>query len=469
MSTGYADIVIGLQYGDEGKARVVDMLAKEYDIIARFNGGANAGHSIETEDGRKLALNQVPSGVFYPEKTLYTGSGCVVDFAQLSQEVAGLEAQGLNVKDRYRIAAQASVVQPHHFLIDGATGKSVGTTKKGIGPCYADRASRMLGERLTNIRAGDLLDNPEKMFEAMRANWAAVAESYGADAATGEAWITRIREGFEALKECIERDPLFLEKKARNGARILFEGAQSVLLDVTKGYVPYVTSSNTVAAAAFTGGDLPPRYHRKTLGIAKAVMSRVGHGPFPSEFGGSRSEAYCMQANPDGSPTYGRKVEEAYDIDALMKSTDGFEMGKAMRVLSREYGTVSTRPRRIGSLDLAALEYAIRMNGVDELFITKCDLLREYTRTLSGKMPVTVGYSLDGSPIDYVPATTEQYSKVSPIIQEWDIAGDELTEVRQVADLPESVQAFLKAIEDRCQTRVMGIGVGPQRNQVVFF
>lgn len=466
---GYSDVVVGLQYGDEGKARVVDMIAGDYDIIARFNGGANAGHTIETEDGQKVALNQVPSGIFYPEKILYTGSGCVIDFGKLADEIKSLEAIGIELKGRYHISPQVTVVQPSHILIDGANGKAVGTTKKGIGPAYADRAYRMLGSQLRNLRAGDVLDDPDGSFAIMTENLMQAARQFGLDAGDTEAAVREMREGFEYVKEYIQDDPQFIEKHVRSGKKVLFEGAQSVMLDVVKGYVPFVTSSNTVAAAAYTGGDLPPQYHRKTIGIAKAVMSRVGHGPFPSEFGGAQSEEYCMSAKEDGSPTYGRSLEKEYDIEALIKSTDEFEMGKAMRILSGEYGTVSTRPRRVGSLDLALLDYTIRMNGVDELFITKCDILREYSRTASGKMPVTTGYTLGGEAIDYVPATTERYYHSKAVVEEMDSFSEDLTEMRKPDELPEALHAFLKRIEEDTGTKVIGIGVGPQRNQYVSF
>ena len=466
---GFADVVIGLQYGDEGKARVVDMIASSYDIIARFNGGANAGHTIETEDGVKVALNQVPSGIFYKEKMLYTGSGCVVDFDKLAKEIANLEKIGISLSGRYHISPQATVVQPHHLLLDGATGRSVGTTNKGIGPAYADRAYRMLGNQLKHIRVGDVLDNPEAMLEAMRENLREAGDRFGLQCENPEEWIEVVRSGFEAIRDYIQEDPLFLEKQVRSGKNVLFEGAQSVMLDVSKGYVPYVTSSLTTAGAAYSGGDLPPKYHRKTIGIVKAVMSRVGHGPFPSEFGGRRSEDYCMKANPDGSPAYGRPVEGQYDVDALMRSSDEFEMGKGMRILSGEYGTVSTRPRRVGALDLALLNYTVGMNAVDELFITKCDLLREYSRTEDGLMPLCVAYELGGKRIDYVPGTTGAYYEAKPIIERMPGFSEDISNMRKPEELPPALKDFLSRIERDSGVKVIGIGTGPKRDQVVNF
>ncbi len=466
---GYADVLIGLQYGDEGKARVVDMIAKDYDIIARFNGGANAGHSIETDDGLKVALNQVPSGIFHSNTLLYSGSGCVIDFPRLAKEIANLEDLGIDLTGRFFISPQATVVQPSHYLIDGIGGGEVGTTKKGIGPAYADKAYRMLGTQLKNIRTGDMVDDPEGLFMVMRQNLKDTIQAYRLDASEIEPLMEDQRRGFEAVKKYILDDPLFLEKKVREGNSVLFEGAQSAMLDVTKGYVPFVTSSQTIAAAAFTGGDLPPHYHRKTIGIAKAVMSRVGHGPFPSEFGGKRSESYCMEANADGSPRYGQAIESAYDLEALLMSEDPFEVGQAMRVLSHEYGTVSTRPRRVGSFDLALLDYTIRTNGVDELFITKCDTLNVYSRTTDAAMPVTVGYKLDDQVIDYVPATTLRYYRAEPVIEFMEAFSEDITDVRKEQDLPAALLGFIKRVEHETGTKVIGIGTGPRRNQAVYF
>ncbi len=469
MNPGYSDVLLGLQYGDEGKARVVDMIAGDYDVIARFNGGANAGHTIETEEGLKVALNQIPSGVFKEKTLLYIGSGCVVDLRTVLREVESLGTLGIVLKGRLVISPQAALVQPHHFLEDAATGGTIGTTRKGIGPAYADRASRMRGERLLHLRAGDLLENSAHVFDEMQANleaWQAAHPTVVADVNVEEHRSAYARLN-EILGSFIAADPAFLEKKVRDGARVLFEGAQSVLLDVVKGYVPYVTSSLTGAGAAYSGGDLSPHHHRKTIGVAKVLMSRVGHGPFVSEFGGAESEAYCMAKNPDNSSVYSRDLEKTYDIDTLLKSSNPLEVGQALRVLSAEYGTVSARPRRVGSLDLPLLKMTAQLNGVDELFLTKCDLLREYSRTASGRMPVTVGYELNGVAIDHVPSTTETYSKVKGIVEEWDGFAEDVSGCRKPAELPAALQEFLNRVGEFTGAHIMGIGVGPKRDQVV--
>lgn len=466
MNQGYADIVLGLQYGDEGKARVVDMLCPDYNIIARFNGGANAGHTIDSKDGGKVALNQIPSGIFYPDTILYIGSGCVVNFEKIALEIEKINNLGINLKGRLKISPQASVIQPHHILIDSLTGKSVGTTKNGIGPCYADRAFRMIGERLTNIRVGDLLENSEKFFGKMLTNLQSAKEQYGLNLENFDTSLKPLKESFEKVKKYIEKDPLFLQKKVESGTKVLFEGAQSIMLDVCKGSVPYVTSSHTIAAAAYAGGDLSPNYHRKTIGIVKAIMSRVGHGPFVSEFGGKQSEEYCMSQEGEG-PKYGKMVELQYNLDEYLKSEDEFKMGIGLRILSGEYGTVTTRPRRVGALDLVQLNYAVRMNGVTELIINKCDLLKEYSRTKEGKIRLTNSYELDGEKIDYLPASTTTYERTKGITEFKEAFTQDISTINNYEDLPAEMKNLLKHIENFCNCKIVGIGVGPKREEFI--
>lgn len=461
---GYADVVLGLQYGDEGKAKIVDILAPNYDIVARFNGGANAGHTIETKEGGKIALNQIPSAIFYKDKMLYIGSGCVVNVETVAKEVEKIEGLGLSLKNRLKISSQASVVQPHHILLDALFHGAVGTTKKGIGPCYADRAYRMIGDRLTNIRIGDLYDNPDQYFKAMQKNLETASKTY--ELKFDKEAINDVKTAFEKIRQYVEIDTLFMAKQVESGKNVLFEGAQSCMLDVTKGAVPYVTSSNTVAAAAYFGGDLAPNYHRKTIGVAKALMSRVGHGPFASEFGGKKSEEYCMAAAGDG-PKYGRNIEEKYDIKTLIKSKDEFEMGQALRILSGEYGTVSKRPRRVGALDLILLNYAIKMNGVSELILTKCDLLREFANTDKMRIPLVENYDLDGQTIDYVPGSTSAYYRVKPITKYYESFSEDISETSDYAKLPASLKNLLKMIGEKTGTKIFGIGVGPSRQQFI--
>ncbi len=463
---GYADIVIGTQYGDEGKARVVDDIAKHYDIVARFNGGANAGHTVEYK-GQKVALKQVPSGIFHPEKLLYVGSGCVLHLLKLVDEIQKLEAIGINLKNRLKLSVNAGVIQPHHILLDNMIGGKIGTTRNGIGPAYADRALRMWGDRLLNIRLGDIVENTDEYFRKMKENLNFFKDMYKLQDQSTDMSIEAMKQALETITEYVEPDTLFLQKKVSRGANVVFEGAQSFMLDVNKGSIPYVTSSGTAAASAYVGGDLSPEFHRETIGVAKAIMSRVGHGPFASEFGGKESENYCMEANEDGSPRYGRQVEADYDIEALLQSENPFEMGKAIRHLSGEYGTVTTRPRRIGALDLVQLTYAAQINGIRKLVLTKCDLLNAYSKTSTGTIPLVTGYTLDGKSIDYVPASAEAYARVVPTIEQRPAFSKDISDMREPNDLPAELKKLLEEIEERTSCKIMGIGVGPGREQYV--
>lgn len=467
MKKGYADIVLGLQFGDEGKARVIDNLAKEYDIIARFNGGANAGHTIE-QGNIKIALQQIPSGIFYPKTTLYIGSGCVVNIEKLAKEITTITELGVDFKKRLKISSLASVIQPHHILLDTLLGKSIGTTKNGIGPAYADRAMRMYEDRLVNIRLADLLDDTDKFFQIIFTNLIEFKKQYKIHDVNSEEIITNLKKTFERIKTFIEVDPLYMEKRVEAGATVLFEGAQSVMLDISKGSVPFVTSSSTIAAAAYMGGDLAPKYHRKTIGVVKAIMSRVGYGPFPPEFGGKKSEEYTMQVM-DGKPKYSKEVEKEYDIAKLISSEDPFEVGIALRILSGEYGVGTKRPRRVGIFDLVQLAHVVKMNGVDELVITKGDLLKEYSRTKKGMMPMVIGYKLDGKKINYVPGATSAFYRVEPVIQEKEAFSEDISGVRNPDKLPQAVKEFVKTIETTSGCKVIGLGVGPKREQYITF
>lgn len=462
---GYADVLIGLQYGDEGKARVVDLIANDYDIIARFNGGSNAGHTIETKSG-KIALQQIPSGIFYPAMMLYIGSGCVVNVEKLVHEIEKVSELNIDLSSRLHISSQASVVQPHHILIDSIIGKTVGTTKNGIGPCYADQVLRMYKDRIINIRLGDLVTDPDSYFETMHKNFRKAARRYTFNIADTQAVIDQLRAALEKIKPYIEHDPLFMEKQVAAGRTVLFEGAQSVMLDVIKGAVPYVTSSHTVAAAAYVGGDLSVKYHRKTIGVAKAVMSRVGYGPFPPEFGGRASEEYCMAVAGD-DPKYTRAVEAAYTVEEYLAADDPMKVGIALRVLSGEYGTVTSRPRRVGPLDLVQLYYAIRMNGVDEIFLNKCDILTAYARTKARTIPVVTSYTLRGQAIDYLPSAAKECYMVQAVTTYYEAFADNLSAVTEYELLPQPLKILLKEVERYTKSTITAIGVGPERNQVV--
>ncbi len=269
---GYADVLVGLQYGDEGKARVVDHLAAGYDVIARFNGGANAGHTIATSDGT-LRLRQVPSGVLHPRVSLYIGSGCVIGLQQLASEIEMLAGLGIDLAARLTISDRCPVVQPAHFLSDRRDGGRIGTTGNGIGPCYAELAARMRGGERSAFQLRDLMLDESRVFEQM----ARLASQHTDEDIPG--LIQEMRQAWQVVRPFVTHNPVALLERVEGGARVLFEGAQSVMLDVVQGAQPWVTSSHTLPSYAYVGGDLPCLYHRKTIGVAKAIVSRVAAVP----------------------------------------------------------------------------------------------------------------------------------------------------------------------------------------------
>ncbi len=466
--SGNTTIVIGLQYGDEGKARFVDQLANENDIVARFNGGANAGHTV-VANGKKFALRQVPAGVLHPEKKLYIGSGCVVNIVKLFQEIGSLEQVNIEVSSRLKIAARAGVIQPHHILMDKILSGSVGTTGNGIGPAYADRCIRSWQGRTVAINIAMLVNETETSLQIMRDQLTEFGSLFNVEIESYAPEISKIEQHITSLKPLVEANPLYMTNQAKKGDKILFEGAQAVMLDVCQGTTPFVTSSQTIAAAAYTGGDLPPNFHGKTIGIAKAIMSRVGFGPFVSEFGGQESEKYCMSFTEEGKPKFDRDYENKLPLEELLKSNDEFELSKAIRNFSGEYGTVTGRPRRIGALDLVQLKYAIQTNGVDEFILTKCDLLSLFSKTASGKIPLITAYEIDGKQVTSMPATATELRKAKPITTYFDGFTEDISEIRNSEAIPHNLKLLLSSIEDFVECKLAGIGVGPDREQFVSF
>lgn len=451
---GFADVLIGLQYGDEGKAKVIDQLAGKYDVIARFNGGANAGHTIDTAAGR-IVLQQLPSGVFYPQTKLYIGSGCALNIWKLDTELREAAALAPSLDGRLFIHSRCAVVQPAHILIDQLSGAYIGTTGNGIGPCYADRAQRMRNARRVNLQLRDVLRDPEQAMRDMRANadndlalFPEEAERIRRDTLR---MLDELPERLARIRPFVIDDPLFLTTLVEQGAKVLFEGAQSVMLDVVLGEQPFVTASHTVPGNAYVGGDLAPRYHRKTIGVAKAVMSRVGQGPFPSELGGERSAAYCAAA----AETRRGRADEAREFDAarLLRSSEHHDIGIALRMLTDEYGSGTGRPRRIGMLDLAQLTAAIRLHGVDALFMTKCDCLALYADSVFAGFPVALAHPEHDTLLTHVfpPFELDRQRPLS------------------AAMLPPSLLAFKRFIEDETGVALFGFGIGPKRDDNVRF
>jgi adenylosuccinate synthase len=393
-----------------------------------------------------------------------------------------LEAAGLNVRDRLRMSAFASIIQPHHIVRDLVTMQGIGTTGNGIGPCYADQAARMEYDRILDIRLGDLLQNFDHYFSMITRNLDAemeklnvspekIMELSGNKKIDIRHELENLKIAFLKLKENIEEDPFYLMSRIRNGAKVLLEGAQSIGLDNTYGTRPYTTGSKITPAAAAHGVGIDPAYLRNIYGIIKAIPSRVGHGPFIGEFGGKRSEVYWAEGNGYGHSrdeemeNYGpngkiKKLEEA------LKSGDEFEMGVALRLLGHEYGA-SLRPRRVGALDLVYLRTLIQGLGVNGIFMSKGDQLLHFAQTDKGMIPIVDKYRLNGTLRDTSPFQNELLRQVEARYHYSDPFTKDISDIRHRDQLPEQMLTMISHIQDAVGATVIGIGVGKDREQYV--
>ena len=423
-----AIIVVGAQWGDEGKGRVVDWLARGVRLVARFNGGDNAGHTVVAQ-GHTLKLHLVPSGVLRPELQCLIGAGTVVNPQRLVGEMDELAALGVDVGPaRLKLSAAAHVILPTHRALDGArdaargTG-AIGTTKRGIGPTYADKAARV------NVRAGAMA-NPEQFAERVAENVEAhnrrLQEEYGlAPVPVDEAAAEYCAYARRLAPHLTDGSALVAGALAA-GETVLCEGAQGLLLDLDHGTYPYVTSSSTVAGGALTGLGFGPRHVSRVVGVAKAYTTRVGAGPFPTELLG--------------------------------------ETGERIREVGCEYGTTTGRPRRCGWLDLPILRYAAQVNGLDEFALTKLDVLSGLPR-----LEVAVAYQRGGERIDAFPAEfgVESLAEWSPVYEELPGWEEDITGVRQREALPPAAREYVARIEEWAGVPVTFIGVGPEREQAI--
>jgi adenylosuccinate synthase len=411
-------VCVGIQWGDEGKGRVVDLLARDYGVIARFGGGDNAGHSIEVGD-TKLALHVVPSGVLVEGTKLLIGAGTVVSLRGLVNELDMLAKLGVDVS-RVSVAARAHIVFPYHATLDrlGETqrgGAAIGTTGRGIGPAYVDRAGRL------GVTYGDLAKPNEALATKIRQALLTRAPLFaGADDVPREEDIVgeTLELGKRVLPHVVD-DVRFLHDAIDRGERILAEGAQGTMLDVTFGTYPYVTSSHTVAGAACTGLGVGPTAVGRVLGVAKAYCTRVGGGPFPSELSDDR--------------------------------------GERLRTQGREFGVTTGRPRRCGWYDAVAARYAAQVNGLDALFITKLDVLSGFER-----IGIVTGYRR----ADGAPCGIEALGDADLLVDVEEHPGwpDDIRGVRRIADLPAAARAFVERLAGLTGVPVAAVSVGPERS-----
>ena len=421
-----ATVVIGTQWGDEGKGKLVDLLAADADVVVRFHGGNNAGHTLVV-DGKKTILNLVPAGVLHPGRLCMMGPGLVIDPAVLVSEIDALRARGYLSDDRWlRISEQAHLIMPYHRAIDHARERlrgtgSIGTTGRGIGPAYEDKMAR------TGIRVGDLFD--EKGFrEALERNLR--EKNAYLQALLGEQPLEfdPIHDGYarhrDRLRPYVADTGVELRAAVAAGKRILLEGAQGIMLDIDHGTYPFVTSSNAVAGAAAAGAGLPPRAIERVVGITKAYTTRVGGGPFPTEL-----------------------------TDAL---------GERLRADGDEYGATTGRPRRCGWFDAAVVRRAVELSGVDVIALTKLDVL-----TGIDPLRVGVGYELDGKRLEGPPSTIAAWERLRPIYEELPGWTEPLGGARTLAALPPNARRYVDRLAALAGAPIALVSVGPDRDQTI--
>jgi adenylosuccinate synthase len=423
-----AIIVVGAQWGDEGKGRVVDWLAREAQLVARFNGGDNAGHTVVAQ-GCTLKLHLVPSGILYPELVSLIGAGVVVNPAQLLAEMDELAALGVDVGPaRLKISAAAHIILSTHRALDrardAARGKgAIGTTGRGIGPTYADKAARV------NLRGSDMASPEqfaERVVDTVRAHNRRLREQYDAEPLSPEQVAAEYCAYAQRLAPHLTDGSALVGEMLAAGQTVLCEGAQGLLLDLDHGTYPYVTSSSTVAGGALTGLGFGPRHVSRVIGVVKAYTTRVGAGPFPTEL-----------------------------LD---------EVGDRMRDVGGEYGTTTGRPRRCGWLDLVILRYAARINGLDELALTKLDVLSGLER-----LKVAVAYERGRERTEVFPAEfgLESLAQWRPVYEELPGWAEDISGVRRREDLPPAAREYVAWIEEQVGVPVTLIGVGPEREQAI--
>ena len=416
------DVLLGLQWGDEGKGKIVDVLTPQYKIIARFQGGPNAGHTLEFNN-IKHVLHTIPSGIFHPEKINVVGNGVVIDPVIFKREIDALEKMNVDVRRSLMISRKAHLILPTHCVLDSASEaekgkKKIGSTLKGIGPTYMDKTGR------NGLRIGDLFgDDFEEKYNQLKNKHKKILEQYDFEYDITEkekAWY----EGVEKIKSLNVIDSEhYLNNELRKGHRILAEGAQGSLLDIDFGSYPFVTSSNTIAAGACTGLGIAPNRIGEVIGIFKAYCTRVGSGPFPTE------------------------LED--------------ETGERIRKEGAEFGATTGRPRRCGWLDLPALKYAIMINGVTQLNMTKADVL-----SIFDTIQICTHYQIDGRTIDYMPYDAH-LKDIKPVYKSMKGWTTDLTGLYSENDFPSELSDYIAFLEHELETPITIVSVGPDRKQTV--
>lgn len=419
-------VVLGAQWGDEGKGKIVDYLAQKADAVVRYSGGSNAGHTVVVNNvNYKLRL--LPSGVLFKDKVNVLGNGVVINPEVVLAEIEGMKEKGISC-DNLVISNRAHVVLPYHWRLDELQEEAlgdhkIGTTKGGIGPCYMDKIAR------TGIRICDLME-PDTFAEKLKANLAAkneiLTKIYGAEPFDYDTVLKEYLGYAEELRPYVADTGVVLEKIFEAEKNVLFEGAQATFLDIDHGTYPYVTSSNPTAGNAATGSGIGPRYIDHVVGVVKAYTTRVGEGPFITE----------------------------------LLDTDG--PGHQIRETGHEYGTVTGRPRRCGWLDAFMLRYSARLNSIDYLAITRLDILDHMP-----KIKMCVGYKIGDEVIDRIPASLKVMAQVEPIYEEFDGWMTDISAIRYYEDLPENAKKYLERLSQVAGVELGIVSVGPNREQTI--
>ena len=415
-------VVVGTQWGDEGKGKITDFLSANAEVIARYQGGDNAGHTIVI-DGKKFKLHLIPSGIFFPEKISVIGNGVVINPKSLVKELAYLHEEGVTT-DSLRISDRAHVILPYHIELDRLQEESkgdnkIGTTIKGIGPAYMDKAARV------GIRIADLLDR-DVFAERLRINLEEknrqFTKLYDAEPLSFDDIFEEYYEYGQQIKQYVTDTSVILNDALDNGKRVLFEGAQGVMLDIDQGTYPFVTSSNPVAGGVTIGSGVGPSKIDKVVGVCKAYTSRVGDGPFPTEL---------------------------FD-----------EVGDRIREVGHEYGTTTGRPRRVGWFDSVVMRHSRRVSGITNLSLNSIDVLSGLDT-----VKICVAYDLDGERIDHYPASLEQLKRCKQIYEELPGWSEDITAVRHLDELPENARNYVRRIGELVGVRISTFSVGPDRDQ----
>ncbi len=426
-------LIVGAQWGDEGKGKIVDLLSQKADIVARYQGGANAGHTLVI-DGKKYVLHLIPSGILHPHVQCVIGNGVVIDPVALMEEIKMLEEYGINIDGRLFISHRAHLIMPYHKLLDAAREKAasahdaatdrknaIGTTGRGIGPAYIDKASR------NGVRIVDLLDR-KRFSDKLRANIGEVnkllSKIYDYEELDAEKIADEYCQFDTQIDPYITDTTLLLHDAIQAGKNVLLEGAQGAMLDVDHGTYPYVTSSNPTSGGAATGLGLAPTAISKVMGVVKAYSTRVGNGPFPTEL---------------------------HDVT-----------GERLRSIGSEFGATTGRPRRCGWLDAFALRYSVIVNGISEIALTKMDVLDTFD-----EITLCTAYKLDGKILKSIPADADTLERVEPVYETMPGWKSSLTGIRTYQDLPQAAKDYIGRIETLSGARVTIISTSPDRADTI--